>query len=215
MDIDELSIIDLLIDNIPGAPPPQDSPNAEPIDPQHPDPTCNPAPRKTKAYRPVVGVENAGGRGYGKASGLYNKHYKYSEHWNPWHTFRSAHDFQQAQSFSHQTKPCIDPRLRCGLDNFRNESRQSANALQKLLSELDFGHSDDSWIWADSHSSGILYYRDIFKCVQFLLAHLPYQARLHFNWCASLTLMVVESTARWTWGICGWIDRINFRPEQQ
>jgi len=75
-----------------------------------------------------------GGKAYGKATGFYNKHHKYSEQWNPWHPFQSAHDFHQAQSFSQQTKMWIDQHLRHGLDNFNNESLQSADALQKLFS---------------------------------------------------------------------------------
>jgi len=96
MAIDKLSINDLLLDNVPGAPPPEDTPNEEPIDPQQPDLTCTPDPNKTKAHRQVVGVENVGGKAYGKATGLYNKHRRYSEQWNPWHPFWSAQDFQQA-----------------------------------------------------------------------------------------------------------------------
>jgi len=126
-------------------------------------------------------VENAGGKAYGKATGLYNKHRTYSEQWNLWHRFWSVHDFQQAQSFSQQTKTWIDHHLRCGLDNYKMESFQSADALRKLLSELDFGLGDDSWIEDDSHIFGTLYYRDIFKCIQFLLAHLPFQAHLDFE----------------------------------
>jgi hypothetical protein len=45
-------------------------------------------------------VENAGGKANGKATGLYNKHRKYSEQWNPWHPFQKANFFQQAQLFS-------------------------------------------------------------------------------------------------------------------
>jgi hypothetical protein len=123
-------------------------------------------------------VENAGGKAYGKATGLYNKHRTYSEQWNPWHPFWSTHNFQQAQSFSQQTKIWIDQHLMRGLDNNKIESFQSADALQKLLSELNFGLGDDSWIEDDSHIFGMLYYRDIFKCIQFLLAHLPFQAHL-------------------------------------
>jgi len=37
MAIDQVSINDLLIDNIPGAPPTDDTPNKEPTDPQLPD----------------------------------------------------------------------------------------------------------------------------------------------------------------------------------
>jgi len=63
MAINKLPIDDRLIDNVPGAPPPEDSPNKEPIDPQQPDLTCTPDPTKTKAHRQVVGLENAGGGG--------------------------------------------------------------------------------------------------------------------------------------------------------
>jgi len=89
-------------------------------------------------------VENAGGKAYGKATGLYNKHRKYSEQWNPWHPSQSAYDIQQAQSFSQQTKTWIDQHLRRGLNNFKIELFQSADAVQKLLSELDFGLGDSS-----------------------------------------------------------------------
>jgi len=76
---DKLTINDILIDNVPGAPPPEDTLNEEPIDPQQPDLTCTPDPTKTKAHRQVVGVENAVGKENGKATGLYNKQQKYSE----------------------------------------------------------------------------------------------------------------------------------------
>jgi len=59
--MNKLSINDLLMDNIPGAPPPEDTPNEESLDPQQPDLTCTPDPTKTKPHRQVVGVENAGG----------------------------------------------------------------------------------------------------------------------------------------------------------
>ena len=122
-----------------------------------------------------------GGKAYGKATGLYNKHRKDSEQWYPWHPLQSAHDFQQAQSFSQQTKTWIDQHLRCGLDNFNIESFQSADALRNLLSRLDFGLGNDSSIEDHWHILGTLYYRDIFKCIQFLLAHLPFQAHLDFE----------------------------------
>ena len=75
----------------------------------------------------------------------------------------------------------IDQLLRCRLDNFMIESFQLADALQKLLPQLDFRLGDDSWIEDDSHIFGTLFYRDIFKCIQFLLAHLQFQAHLHFE----------------------------------
>jgi len=181
MAIDKLPINDWLVDNVPGTPPPDDNPNEEPIDPQQPDLTCTPDPTKTKAHWQVVGLENVGGTAYGKATGLYNKHRKDSEQWNPWHPFRSAHKFQQAQSFSNQTKTWIDQHLRRGLDNLKIKSFQSADDLTKLLSELDFGLGDASWIEDASHIFGTSYYRDIFKCIQFLLAHIPFQAHVDFE----------------------------------
>jgi hypothetical protein len=171
----------MAIDNVPGAPPPEDTLNEDPIDPQQPDLTCTPDLPKTKALRQVVGVEIAGVKAYDKATRLYNKHRKYSEQWNPWHPIRSAHNFQQAQLLSQQTKTWIDQHLRRGQDNDKIESFQSADALCKLLSELDFGLGDESWIEDDSHIFGTLYYRDIFKCIQFLLAHLPFQTHQDFE----------------------------------
>jgi len=130
MAIDELSqLIHPRIDNVPGAPPPEDTPDKETIDPQKPDLTCTPDPTKTRAHRQVVGVENAGGEGNGTGTGLYNKHRKYSEQWNPWHSFQSAHHFQQVESFSQQTKTWINQHLRRGLYIFKIESFQSADAI--------------------------------------------------------------------------------------
>ena len=74
MAINMLSIHDLLIENVPGAPPPEDILNEEPIDPQQPDLPCTADPTKTKAYRQVIGVQKMGGNVYGEATGLYNKH---------------------------------------------------------------------------------------------------------------------------------------------
>jgi hypothetical protein len=104
MAIVKLPINDRLIDNIQGAPPLEETPNEDPIDSQQADLTGTPDPSKPKAHRKVVGLENAEGKASGKATGLYNKHSKYSEHWNLWHPFWSSHDFQQAQSFSQQMK---------------------------------------------------------------------------------------------------------------
>jgi len=213
MAIDKLSINNLLTDNISGAPPPEDTHNEESIDPQPPDLTCTPDPTKTKAQRQVVGFENAVGKAYGKATGLYNKHHKYSEQWNPWHPFWCVHDFQQAQWSRQQMKTWIDQHLRCGLDNYKIQSFQSADALRMFLSELVFGVGDDSWIEDESHIFGTLYSRDIFKCIQFLLGHLPFRHTSILNQCALLTLRVIESTARWTRATGGVIHWINFLPE--
>jgi len=196
MAIDKLSINDLLIDNILGAPPPADTFNAEPIDAQQPDLTCTPDQTKTQAHWQVVAVENAEGKAYGKATGLYNKHRRYSKQWNPWNPVRSAHDFQLAQSLRQQTKTWISQHLRCGLGTFKMGSFQSANALRALLSELDFGLRDDSWIEDESHIFSTLYHRDVFKCIPFLLAHLPFQAQLDFELVRLMSLRVIESTAR-------------------
>jgi len=133
------------------------------------------------AHRQVVEVDKAAGKAYGKATGLYNKHRKYSEQWNPWHPFQSAHDFQQAYSFSQQTKMWIDQHLRHRLDNFKIQSFQSADPLRKLLSELDFTLGDDGSIQDHSHIFVTLYYRDVFKCIQFVLAHPPFQADMDFE----------------------------------
>jgi len=129
MAINKLSISDLLLDNVPGAPPPQDTTNEEPIDSQQSDLTCTSDPTKAKAQTQVVGVENAGAKAYGKPIGLYNKHPKYSERWNPWHPFQSAHAFQQAQLLSQQSNTWIDQHLSRGLDNFKIESFHLADTL--------------------------------------------------------------------------------------
>jgi len=179
MAIDEFSqLIHLPMDNVPGAPPPENTPDEERIDPQKPGLTCTPDPTKTRAHGQVVGVENAGGKAYCKATELYNQHRKYSEQWNPWRHFQSAHGFQEVQSSSQQITMWIDQHLRHGLDNFNIESFQSADALRKLLSRLNFELSNDSWNKDHSHIFGTSYYSDVFKCIQFLVAHLPFQEHL-------------------------------------
>jgi hypothetical protein len=112
---------------------------------------------------------------------LYNKHHKYSEQWNPSHPIQSAHDFQQAQTFRQQTNMWLDQHLRRGLANFNIELFQSADALSKLLYRLDFGLSNDSCIEDHSHIFQTLYYRDIIKCILYLLAHLPFQVPHDFE----------------------------------
>jgi hypothetical protein len=54
--INELSINDLLVDNVPGEPPPEDTPNEESIHLWQPDLTCTPDLTKTKIQWLVVGV---------------------------------------------------------------------------------------------------------------------------------------------------------------
>jgi len=53
--------------------------------------------------------------------------------------------------------------------------------MRKLLAEHNFGLGDESWINNNSDILGSLYYRDIFKCIQFLLEHLPFQAHPNFQ----------------------------------
>jgi hypothetical protein len=74
-----------------------------------------------------------------------------------------------------------DQHLRHGLDNFKIESFQLADALPKLLAELDFGLGNDNWIEDDSHIFGTLFVSHILKCNRLLLAHLPFEAHLTFE----------------------------------
>jgi hypothetical protein len=112
-----------------GAPPPEDTPEQETIDPLRSDLPCAPDPIQTRAHWQKVGVEHSGGKASGKATGFYNKHHKYSEQWHPWHPFQAADDFQHDQSCSQQTTMWIDQPLNCGLDNFNIELFQSAYPL--------------------------------------------------------------------------------------
>jgi len=151
MGIDELSQLSHLpIDNEPGVPLPGDTPDKETMDRRKPGLTCTTDQKKTNDDRQVVGVENAGGKAYGKATGVYNKHRKYSEQWNPWHPFRLAYHCQHGQSFNQQMLIWIDQHLRGELDNFNIELFQSADAQLEHRSRLHFGLGDDSWI--DDHS---------------------------------------------------------------
>jgi len=151
--------------NSPGTPRHEITSDEETIDPQTPDLTWTPDPSKMRAHRQVVGVENVWGKAYGKATGLYSKHRKYSEQWNPWHPFQSAHDFEQAQSFSQQKKSWIDQHLMREQDKFKTESFQLVDAQHKLLSELNFRLGDNHWIPDLSLVFGTLCYRHIFKCI--------------------------------------------------
>jgi len=119
-------------------------------------------------------------------------------------SFQSAHDSQQSQSISHQTKTWIDQHLRRGLDSFNIELVQSADVPRKHLSRLDFGRSNDSWIDDHLHIFGTSYYRDIFKCIQFLLAHHSLQAHLDFELerradCESRRIYSQMNTGNWWW----------------
>jgi len=61
------------------------------------------------------------------------------------------------------------------------EAFQSSDALRKLLSDLDFGFSNNSWIEDHLPIFGILYYKDIFKRILFHFAHIPFQVCLDFE----------------------------------
>ena len=63
-------------------------------------------------------------------------------------------------------KTWIVQHLRRGLDNVNIESFQSADALRNLLSRLDFGLGNDSWIEHQSQIFRTLDYRDIFKFIR-------------------------------------------------
>jgi hypothetical protein len=79
MAINKLSINDRLIDNILGTLPPESTPHEKHIHPPQPDLTCTPDSTKTKACIQLLAVNNVEGKAYGKATGWYIKHYKYSE----------------------------------------------------------------------------------------------------------------------------------------
>jgi len=137
------------------------------------------------------------GKVYGTSTGLYNKHGKYSKIWNPWHWFQSTHNVQQAKSFRQQMKSWIHHYLRCGQHNLGNESFQWAHALGKLLSELEFQLSDYNWIQDGWYIFGTLLNRDISIYIQFLLAHLSFQANIDselMHFAASDGYLIISKT---------------------
>jgi hypothetical protein len=100
----------------------------------------------------------------------------------------------------------IDQHLWRGLDNINIESFQSADALRKLLSRLDFGIGNDSWIEDHSHIFGTLYHQDTLKNIQCHLAHPPFQARLDFEMVRqahseSCQIYCEMNTGDWWWDI--------------
>jgi len=127
----------------------------------------------------VVGVQNKAGTICCNATGLYNKHRKYSERWSRRHLICFAHNILKAQLFGQQTTTLIEQHLRCALDNNINKSFQSADTIRKVLSGLDFTLGIHSVIEDDSHHFGTLFYRHILKCIHFHLAHHPVQAHRH------------------------------------
>ena len=52
--------------------------------------------------------------------------------------------FSKLNCLASNPKTWIDQHLRCGLNHFKIEYFKSADAMRKLLSELDFGLGDDS-----------------------------------------------------------------------
>jgi len=112
----------------------------------------------------------------------------------------------------------IDQHLRCRLGNSKIESFQSADALRKLHAENDVSQCDDSWIEDHLPIVGTLYYRDIFKCIQFLLAHLPFQAHLNYEpvplgELESCRLFSKMNTGNWWWDIADQLTaKLTFVP---
>jgi len=94
------------------------------------------------------------------------------------------------------------------------ESFHSADALRKLLSELDFGLGDDSWIEDDSHIFGTLYYRDISN-VSSSFWHISISAHLDFE-----PVRLADSEGRRIYsemntGDCWWDTQDHFLPERR
>ena len=121
--------------------------------------------------------EAAGGQVVGEATSLYDKHRK--PNWNLWHPFANAFDYQQARALGTQSKIWVKEYLRRGLDDFHMTSFQTASELWELLRCLDFGLGAESWLQVPG-KYGNIYCRDIFKCIQFLLGHLPFAEHLDF-----------------------------------
>jgi hypothetical protein len=75
----------------------------------------------------------------------------------------------------------IHQHLRCILDKFKIESYLSPDALLKIIREFNFGVGHDSWIEDHSSIFATLCCRDIFKDIQFVLAHLLFRASFGFE----------------------------------
>lgn len=69
-----LSTHDISIDHVDGVPPPEDASNNQTIYPLMRNLASTPDSAKTKAQRKEVGVDDAGGKGISKATGLYMMH---------------------------------------------------------------------------------------------------------------------------------------------
>jgi hypothetical protein len=197
MAIDELSqLIHLPIDNVPGARPPEDTPDKEPIDPQKPDLTCTPDPTKMRAHRQLVRVENAGGKAYGKATGLYNKHRKYSEQWNPWHPFSQHTTCNRLNHLANKKKRGSISIW--GLDwttsksnHFNLQILYESSSLKLILGSVMIVGLKIIRISSEHYTTGIFsnvcssfWHISHFRCTSIL------------NWCALQTRKVAEYTAR-------------------
>jgi len=146
-----------------------------------------------EAHWNVVAVDNPDGKGYHKPIGLYNKHCKYSEQWNPSHPFQSAYNIQQTLSFIQETVLPIDQHLACGLQNFKIESCESVDAVQKLHTALDSGCSMHIWLkmihMSSEHYTTVIL-ANVFYCFWHLF-HLG--CTWIFNQCTSLLYLMDTS----------------------
>lgn len=80
------------MDNIPGAPPPNNTPGKESIHPLQTAHICTADPTKKMAPSKVLAVANVQENWYGKANRLFNKHCENSELCNPWHPVQYTHN---------------------------------------------------------------------------------------------------------------------------
>lgn len=109
------------LDEIPGIPPSEVIPDKETVDTQNPDLSYTSDTMKTEGHREIVGVEIVGSISYDTTTGLYNNQRKYLEQWNPWYSYWSIYNLNQAQLFPKQRNMWIDHGLSPGMDNFELE----------------------------------------------------------------------------------------------
>jgi hypothetical protein len=109
----------------------------------------------------------------------------------------------------------MNEHLRCGLDNFKSKTSQSPDVLQKLLSELNFNLGmiiglKVTYIFSEHYTTGK------FSNVSSSIWHITHVRHASiFIRSSTLTLMVVECTARWPCVIGTGIQIINFLPERR
>jgi len=65
----------------------------------------------------------------------------------------------------------INLHVRHGMGNCKIRSWQIADALQKLLCDVDPGIGDAGGIEHYVRISPTIYYRDVFKCIPFTITH--------------------------------------------